>query len=75
MLKRCIQIHPSEPLFHYMSARWAHAYLVVQGKLSGIPEEFSEALNRLVHDGAARAMQIDPDWSEPRKLLSRSRGK
>lgn len=69
MLDRCIELNPKEALFYYMKALWTEHLLLLEQALVKLKPEEEEDLKLSVIENCQKALQFDPNWEGPKKLL------
>jgi serine/threonine protein kinase len=69
ILDKCIEINPKEASFYYMKALWTDMELVGEG--DKLTSEEKSNLKDVILENANKALQIDPDWAEPKELYEK----
>lgn len=71
LLDKCIELQPTEPTLYFRKALWAELHLDVQEALENLSENEKRKLSDFIRENAERAVQLAPDWEEPRDILRR----
>uniref|UniRef100_A0A7C5YUF8 Protein kinase domain-containing protein n=1 Tax=candidate division CPR3 bacterium TaxID=2268181 RepID=A0A7C5YUF8_UNCC3 len=66
ILDKCIELNPKEASFYYLKALWTDMKLALEE--DKLKSEEKRNLKDVILENAKKALQIDPDWSEPKKL-------
>jgi tetratricopeptide (TPR) repeat protein len=69
ILDKCIEINPKEASFYYMKALWTDMELAGEG--DKLTSEEKRNLKDVIIENANKALQIDPDWAEPKELYEK----
>jgi len=71
ILDKCIKLNPREAAFYYMKSLWTEHYLFERETLEKLENKEKEAFKQTMLRNAQKALQIDPNWEEPRKLVEK----
>jgi tetratricopeptide (TPR) repeat protein len=70
ILDNCIGLQPNEPTLYFMKASWASQHLVLQEAAKKLTNDEKWWLTNIIRENAEKAIQMAPDWEEPKKILS-----
>jgi serine/threonine protein kinase len=70
VLDNCIGLQPNEPTLYFMKALWVSQHLIIQKATKKLTDDEKRLLTSLIRENAEKAMQMAPDWEEPKKILS-----
>lgn len=67
-LDKCIRLNPDEATFYYMKALWAYHYFIKMEALGELKTTEKQKLMKSIIKDATKAIELVPDWKEPRDL-------
>lgn len=69
ILDKCMELNPSEPVFYYMKGLWTLHRLQKGLALGDLKNKETTALKKTIRENVQRALEINPDWEEPKSLI------